>query len=96
MRNNLLTLPRDVKAMPYVTLNGNGIGQSASFTWPNSSTVTLGINIKLENVSNELKEENNALKIEQAPLKKRNIDISAEITRLRAELAIKEELREKV
>ena len=53
MRNNLLTLPRDVKAMPYVTLNGNGIGQSASFTWPNSSTVTLGINIKLENVASE-------------------------------------------
>ena len=53
MRNNLLTLPRDVKAMPYVTLNGNGIGQAASFNWPNGSTVTLGVNIKLENVASE-------------------------------------------
>ena len=53
MRNNLLTLNRDVKAMPYVTLNGFGIGQSASFTWPVGSTSTLGINIKLENVGSE-------------------------------------------
>ena len=53
MRNNLLTLNRDVKSMPYVTLNGFGIGQSASYTWPDGSTVTLGINIKLENVDAE-------------------------------------------
>ena len=53
MRNNLLTLPRDVKAMPYVTLNGFGIGQSYSFSWPNGSTATLGVNIKLENVASE-------------------------------------------
>ena len=53
MRNNLLPLPRDVKAMPYVTLNGFGIGQSASFEWPVGSTATLGINIKLENVAAE-------------------------------------------
>ena len=53
MRNNLLTLNRDVKAMPYVTLNGFGIGQRAAFNWPNGSTATLGINIKLENVASE-------------------------------------------
>tara|TARA_Y100001973_G_scaffold106412_1_gene184160 strand:+ start:2247 stop:2915 length:669 start_codon:yes stop_codon:yes gene_type:complete len=53
MRNNLLTLPRDVKAMPYVTLNGFGIGQASSFSWPNGSTATLGITIKLENVASE-------------------------------------------
>ena len=53
MRNNLLTLPRDVKAMPYVTLNGFGIGQSYSFSWANGSTATLGVNIKLENVASE-------------------------------------------
>jgi len=53
MRNNLLTLPRDVKAMPYVTLNGFGIGQAASFSWPNGSTSTLGVTIKLENVASE-------------------------------------------
>ena len=53
MRNNLLTLPRDVKAMPYVTLNGFGIGQAASYNWPNGSTSTLGITIKLENVASE-------------------------------------------
>ena len=32
MRNNLLSLSRDVKAMPYVTLGGLGIGQAASFS----------------------------------------------------------------
>jgi len=53
MRNNLLTLPRDVKAMPYVTLNGFGIGNAASFTWPNGNTATLGVTIKLENVASE-------------------------------------------
>ena len=53
MRNNLLTLPRDVKALPYVTLNGFGIGQSASYTWLVGGTSTLGINIKLENVTSE-------------------------------------------
>ena len=34
MRKNLLTLPRYVKALRYVTLNWFGIGQSESFTWP--------------------------------------------------------------
>jgi len=53
MRNNLLTLNRDVKAMPYVTLNGFGIGQRASFTWPSGNTATLGVNIRLENVATE-------------------------------------------
>ena len=53
MRNNLLTLNRDVKAMPYVTLNGFGIGQAASFQWENGSTATLGVNLKLENVASE-------------------------------------------
>ena len=53
MRNNLLTLGRDVKAMPYVTLNGFGIGQQASFSWPVGSTATLGVNVRLENVASE-------------------------------------------
>ena len=53
MRNNLLSLARDVKAMPYVTLGGLGIGQAASHTWPEGSAPTLGINIKLENVASE-------------------------------------------
>ena len=53
MRNNLLTLNRDVKAMPYVTLNGFGIGQAASYSWPIGSTVTLAINVRLENVDQE-------------------------------------------
>ena len=53
MRNNLLSLSRDVKAMPYITLNAYGIGQAASFTWPDGSAPTLGINILLENVTSE-------------------------------------------
>ena len=53
MRNNLLSLSRDVKAMPYVTLGGFGIGQTASHTFPNGSAPTLGIAIALENVTSE-------------------------------------------
>ena len=53
MRNNLLTLNRDVKAMPYVTLNAYGIGQTASYTWQSGNVSTLGVTIKLENVASE-------------------------------------------
>jgi len=53
MRNNLLSLSRDVRAMPYVTLGGYGIGQAASYTWPDGSAPSLGIPIALENVSTE-------------------------------------------
>tara|TARA_Y100001973_G_C5206398_1_gene341794 strand:- start:4007 stop:4675 length:669 start_codon:yes stop_codon:yes gene_type:complete len=53
MRNNLLTLGRDVKSMPYVTLNGFGIGQAASYVWQSGNVATLGINLKLENVASE-------------------------------------------
>jgi len=53
MRNNLLTLPRDVKALPYVTLGNFGLGQAASFQWPSGNTSTLGVTIKLENVASE-------------------------------------------
>ena len=53
MRNNLLTLNRDVKAMPYVTLNAYGIGQTASYTWASGNVSTLGITMKLENVASE-------------------------------------------
>ena len=42
MRNNLLSLSRDVRAMPYVTLGGYGIGQAASYTWPDGSAPSLG------------------------------------------------------
>ena len=53
MRNNLLSLSRDVKAMPYVTLSGMGIGQRASYEWPSGTAPTLGISILLENVAAE-------------------------------------------
>ena len=53
MRNNLLSLSRDVKAMPYITLNAAGIGQAASYTWDEGSAPTLGINIRIENVTSE-------------------------------------------
>ena len=53
MRNNLLTLNRDVKAMPYVTLNGSGIGQAASFTWPEGNDQQLTISVGIENVASE-------------------------------------------
>jgi hypothetical protein len=53
MRNNLLTLNRNVKAMPYVTLNGQGIGQAASFTWPIGNTQAYPIALALENMEAE-------------------------------------------
>ena len=53
MRNNLITLPRDTKAMPYVTLNGSGIGQQASFTWLDGSTAAWPVTARLENVESE-------------------------------------------
>ena len=33
MRNNLISLPRDTKDLPYVKLNGFGLGQTASHTF---------------------------------------------------------------
>ena len=54
MRNNLLTLNRDVKAMPYVTLQAKGIGQSASYTWGTGNVDTLAIPIKLENMTEDV------------------------------------------
>ena len=53
MRNNLLSLSRDVKAMPYITLGGAGIGQPASYTWPDGSAPTFAAAIQLENVASE-------------------------------------------
>ena len=53
MRNNLLSLSRDVTSMPYVTLGTYGLGQAASFTWPDGVAPTLGISIILENVAAE-------------------------------------------
>ena len=53
MRNNLLSLSREVTSMPYVTLAGKGIGQSASYTWPDGSAPTLGISIGIENIGSE-------------------------------------------
>ena len=49
MRNNLLTLPRDTKEMPYVTLNTFGLGQTAAYTWESGTTNTLSIAANLEN-----------------------------------------------
>ena len=51
MRNNLISLNRDVVAMPYVTIGGEGIGQSTSYNWAVGSANELGISIGLENVS---------------------------------------------
>ena len=51
MRNNLISLDRNTVAMPYVTIGGEGIGQSTSFTWPKGSAQLLSITIGLENVS---------------------------------------------
>jgi len=53
MRNNLLSLNREVKSMPYVTLDGFGIGQAASHNWDLGNTDTLIISIILENVTTE-------------------------------------------
>ena len=53
MRNNLLSLARDVKAMPYVTIAGQGIGQSASHTFPTGAAPVLGLSISIENVTAE-------------------------------------------
>ena len=50
MRNNLLSLSRDVKAMPYVILNGQGLGQASSHTWPDGSAPAFTPSISLENV----------------------------------------------
>ena len=50
MRNNLLSHSRDVKAMPYVILGGNGLGQAASHTWPDGSAPAFTPSISLENV----------------------------------------------
>ena len=50
MRNNLITLGRDVKALPYVTLNGFGIGESYSFDFKNSND-TLNVTPGLENAA---------------------------------------------
>ena len=51
MRNNLLSLPRDTKELPYVTLNGFGLGQNASFNFAIGTLETLIINANLENAS---------------------------------------------
>ena len=51
MRNNLLSLPRDTKELPYVTLNGFGLGQNASFSWTVGTLETLIVNANLENAS---------------------------------------------
>lgn len=50
MRNNLITLGRDVKSLPYVTLNGNGIGTTYSKDFQ-SSNETLTVTPALENAS---------------------------------------------
>ena len=50
MRNNLITLGRDVKALPYVTLNGFGIGETYSFDFKNSND-TLNVTPGLENAA---------------------------------------------
>ena len=53
MRNNLLTMERTQKAMPYVTINGLGIGQQASYSYEVNSTAEIPLTILLENTSGE-------------------------------------------
>ena len=50
MRNNLLSLPRDTKELPYVTLNSFGLGQTAAYSYPDDSLEELDIGISLQNV----------------------------------------------
>jgi hypothetical protein len=50
MRNNLITLGRDVKALPFVTLNGNGIGSTYNKDFE-SANETLYVTPSLENAS---------------------------------------------
>ena len=53
MRNNLLTMNRDVKAMPYVVVGQYGIGQTAAYTWPSGNVGTLAVTLQLQNVATE-------------------------------------------
>jgi len=50
MRNNLITLPRDTKNLPFVTLNGSGLGETYSKDFKNTND-TLFITPSLENAS---------------------------------------------
>ncbi len=51
MRNNLLSLPRDTKELPYVTVNSFGLGQAASHTFPVGTIETFNMVLSLENSS---------------------------------------------
>ena len=48
MRNNLLTMNRNTKTLPYVTVDNFGLGQTASYTWSLNSDDTLNVPITLE------------------------------------------------
>ena len=50
MRNNLITLSRDVVALPYATLNGKGIGEAVSHDFGNQN-VLLNVTPSLENAT---------------------------------------------
>ena len=50
MRNNLITLARDTKNLPFVTLNGFGLGETYSKDFK-STNDTLGVTPMLENAS---------------------------------------------
>ena len=49
----ITTLNYLLSDLPYVWLNGFGVGQTASFTWPMGSAVTLPISVKLDNSPGE-------------------------------------------
>ncbi len=49
----ITTLNYLLSDLPYVWLNGFGVGQTASFTWPMGSAVTLAISVKLDNSPGE-------------------------------------------
>ena len=53
MRNNLISLPRNTKSMPYVMLDNVGLGQTASYTWGLNATNPLTFPVVLENWTGE-------------------------------------------
>ena len=48
MRNNLISLTRETKLMPYVTLNGLGIGQVAEKTYEAGQPITYTVLVELQ------------------------------------------------
>jgi len=52
MRNNLISLTRETKLMPYVTLNGLGIGQVAEKTYESGQPIMYTVLVELWGLTN--------------------------------------------